>query len=160
MNESSTFGHIEADGIFKIHKRDQFMESLKVLCNGKYTKIELIVRKMYNKRSTQQNRYYWGYLIIEFCNGWYDMTGELISKEQAHEFLKGRFNFKEEINYKTGEILKMPLSTAELSTVKYSGYNDRCGEFIEEYFGRKILKPNEQADMFDKPIDDARDNNS
>jgi len=147
MKETEVLGHIEENGTLKIHKRSEFLESVKILGNGKYTPVILVVKKRYKKRSPEQNMRYWGYIIVEFCRGWFEMTGEKITKEQAHEFLKTRFLFIEVVNEETGEVVRMPKSSANLTTVKYMEFNDDCSKFIEEWFGIKILDRDEQSTL-------------
>jgi len=149
MREVSTYGHINK-GILTVYKRKEFLESFFVLSDGKDIRVELIIKKLYKKRSNPQNSYHWGYIIIEFCRGWKETYGEIITKDQAHEFLKDRFLFTEVVNEQTGEVVKMSKKSSKLTTVEFMEFNDECGKFINEWFGIIILKPDEQSELMFK----------
>ena len=76
--------------------------------------IELIVRKWKKRRSSNQNRYYWGAIIPILCEsfGYFD--------EEMHEALKWKFlrNVKR-------EQLPTVRSTANLSTIEFKNYIDK-----------------------------------
>lgn len=149
MREIITLGHIDKDGI-KIHKRGEFMENISAMfnkANAKRINIKLTVSKIYNKRSTFQNAYYWSHVVEEFRIGYKEMTGDIISPDGAHRILKQECNYKEIVNPKTGEVIKEPQSTASLSTVEYMEYIERCAAFIAEWFSRTIMEPNQQAEL-------------
>ena len=52
----------------------------------------LTIQPLKRTRSNQQNRYYWGVIVPLIQNGLEDVSGELRSKQDVHDFLK--FNFK------------------------------------------------------------------
>jgi hypothetical protein len=144
MRELRTYGTIQG-GKLKISYRDKFDQAIK---NFPDCRIELIVKKLYRKRSTEQNRYYWGVIVNEFRLGYYDMTGEEISTETAHELLKQKCNAKEVINEKTGEVLTVGQSTTQMTTIEMAEYWERCCKWISEWFGRYVAAPNEQTELF------------
>lgn len=92
------------------------------------------IEQIYNKRTGQQNKYYWGVVIHYFCEGYYDTTGERITPSESHEFLKGRFNTKQVVSI-TGEIIDFPKSTTKNDTVQFMEYQEKCIKFIAEFFG-------------------------
>ena len=147
MRETSTYGYIE-NGELKIHRKKEFFESIKILADNKKVRVEVIIKKLYKKRSNEQNRYHWGYIIVEFCRGYKETTGEIISKEQAHEFLKNKFLYTEFVNEADGTIERMPKSSSKLTTVEWMEFGDECGKFITEWFGIEILEPNQQSELF------------
>lgn len=73
--------------------------------------------------------------------------GESISKEEAHENLKKECNYKEFLNEETGEIFKVSKTTANLTTLAFEDYLERCRQFIYTWFGITVPMPNEQAAM-------------
>src|SRR5690242_8516545 len=79
---------------------------LSSLDNGKY----LIEINGANKRSSQQNRYYWG-LVVPIIQQGIKNLGTELTKEETHEFLKSRFNTEELVNPETAECVKIPRST-------------------------------------------------
>ena len=150
MREISTLGHINEDGKLKIHRKNDFLQNIKLFSSGKKIRIELIVKRLYNKRSNEQNRYYWGYIIPEFCRGYKELNAENITKEQAHEFLKKEFLFTEFVNEESGEVKRISKSTSKLTTVEFIEYINECARFINEWFGIEILEPNEQSELIFK----------
>jgi hypothetical protein len=144
-----TYGSVK-DGKLKISYRDTFSQMVK---NFPDCRIKLTVEKLYNKRSTftdngkGQNGYYWGIVISEYCQGYHETTEDWITAEEAHETLKRECNFKEIIKEETGEILRVSKSTADLSTVDFEIYLEKCRRFIEEWFGITVPLPNEQGDL-------------
>ena len=144
MREVYTYGRV-MDGILTIHRRADFNEALKNLTDGR---VILTVSKLYNKRSTVQNAYYWGVIVNEFREGFREMTGEDITAEEAHEVLKEKCNGKEIVNQKTGEVMKVGKTTTTMTTVEFMEYFSRCREFILEWFGRNVPEPNEQMELF------------
>jgi len=100
-----------------------------------------------NKRSKPQNAYYWGVCITLVRKGFEDL-GHEINSEEVHEFLKGRFNFKEVINEDTGEVLQVPLSTTRLNKEQFSIYIEKIQRFAVEFLNIQIPNPNEQTEIF------------
>jgi len=147
MRETKTLGHIEKNGTLKAHKKNEFTESVRILGNGKYVPVEIIVKKRYKKRSNKQNARHWGYIIVEFCRGWEEANGERITKEQAHEFLKSQFLFTEAVNEGTSEIVRMPKNSSKLTTVEFMEFNEDCSKFLKEWFGIEIVDIDEQTTL-------------
>jgi hypothetical protein len=144
VREVYTYGRL-TDGILTIHRRSEFNQALKALTDGR---VILTVSKLYNKRSTVQNAYYWGVIVNEFREGYKEMTGEDITSDQAHELLKQKCNGKEIAHPSTGEIITVGQTTTDLTTVEFMEYWARCRDFIMEWFGRYVGEPNEQLEIF------------
>lgn len=144
-----TYGSIK-DGIKKISYRDKFMEQWDLWPDCRF---RLSVERLYQKRSTKtenglgENGYYHGIVCSEYALGAYETQQRVISKDTAHQELKANCNFKEHVNEETGQIMRCILSTANLSTVEFEEYMDRCRAFILEWFGRYVPMPNEQSEM-------------
>lgn len=83
MKEIRTYGHIKA-GRLNISYRSKFIDALGILGD---CRIELIVRKLYKKRSNEQNGYYWSVIIGEYIRGAWEEQRRLLTKDQAHEEL-------------------------------------------------------------------------
>lgn len=143
MRQLKTFGHIKQGKLF-ISYRQKFDNELALFPD---CRVEVIVNKLFRKRSLPQNAYYFGYLINEFIEGYLDMTGEKINGKQAHEMLKTKFNSDQFVNKETGEILNVPKTTSTLTTVQFMEYTEECSRFIAEWFNRTILAPNEQTEI-------------
>lgn len=155
MKKVETYGSIK-DGILKISYRDKFNECIKQMPD---CRVKVVVEKLYKKRSTYtyneetgkegrgQSGYYWFIIVTSFQQGWLDLTGEHIDKQQSHERLKFYCNYKEVANEKTGEILKLPQSTSSQSTIEAEEFYQRCRDWIYENMNIKVSLPNEQGEL-------------
>ena len=112
---------------------------------GKF--IEITIKRKQKRRSIPENRYYFGVVIQIWKDLIYDEWGETWSSEQTHEFLKSHCNFKEMPNKATGEIINIPLSTADLKTVEFEEYLEKCRRLAYDFFNVQIPLPNEQLTL-------------
>lgn len=144
MRSTYTYGKV-VNGELRIHNRSAFLRSVAQIPDGR---VKLTVERTYNKRSTPQNAYYWGVLIAEFKEGYYDRLGEIISPDDAHGVLKLKCNSIEIVNEESGEVMNVPKSTTEMTTIQFEEYMEQCRRFIKEWFGRTVPMPNEQLQMF------------
>ena len=156
LRKVETFASIK-NGILKITYKDRFLAAIAALPDSRG---KLIYEKLYKKRSTYtlneetgkqgrgQNGYYWFVIIGLFREGWYDLTGELIDQNQAHEKLKTYCNYREHVNEETGVITKLGLSTADQTTVEAEEYYQRCRQWIYEEMKITVPLPNEQQEIF------------
>jgi hypothetical protein len=112
------------------------------LPNGKY----LIEINGANKRSSQQNRYYWG-LCVPLIQQGIKHLGTDLTKEECHEFLKSRFNTEELINPETAECVLIPRSTTNLSKIQFMEYIAKIQQFGSEFLGIVIPDPGQQIEV-------------
>ena len=112
---------------------------------GKF--IEITIKRKYKRRSIPENRYYFGVVIQIWKDLIYEEWGESWSSEQTHEFLKSHCNFKEMPNKATGEIIKIPLSTADLKTIEFEEYLEKCRRLAFDFFNVQIPLPNTQTEF-------------
>jgi hypothetical protein len=98
---------------------------------GRQVNIE--IKRYYPKkdRSNEQNRYMWGVVYRLLA----DYTGH--SPEEIHEAMKYEFLLSRESK------LKVPRSTADLSTIEMEDYLSRVREFASLELGVYIPEPNE-----------------
>jgi hypothetical protein len=108
--------------------------------------IIISIEKRKKKRSNNQNSFYW--LVIDMMReGFNNTLGENVGVQEVHEFLKNRFLFKEIVNENIGEVVKMPKSTTELSTIEFEEYLDNIRSFGLEFLGITIPYPNDQVKL-------------
>jgi predicted ATPase len=142
MREIKTYGSI-TDGELKIYRRKEFLRSLAMLAG----RVEVIIRRVYRKRSTPQNAYYWGVIvsIARECisEAWQDQ----IEHDQAHEILKQQCNAQEVASPVSVEVITVSGSTQQLTTVEAAEYYERCRRWIMDFFGVDVPLPNEQTKM-------------
>lgn len=143
MRKIETYGLIK-NGILKISYRNKFIEVLKEFPD---CRIKLIIQKIYNKRSLNQNAYLFGYVYAEVQAGIKEIQGEKYTISQIHEMFKMQFLAKEIVNKNTGEIIKIAGSTATLTTVEMMEYISEITKWSDEWLNVIILEPNEQAEL-------------
>jgi hypothetical protein len=107
---------------------------------GKRVQVE--VKRFRKARSLNQNAYYWKVVV--------HLVMEAMGEDDnvaAHEVLKFECN-SEMRTIGKGEDrreYRHPLSTADLSTMEFEAYLERCRKLAAEFFGIYIPLPNEVA---------------
>lgn len=140
MNDLKYFGKVD-NGRLTIFSRNDMVSGLQNLGSGF---VEIIIR-LAGKRSTPQNRYYWGAMLPIVKEG-LKGVGIDMSKEQTHEMLKYRF-LKREFITSDGDILQIIGSTTELSTKEFNEYIESIQIWSAEYLNVNIPDPNEQTEI-------------
>lgn len=142
MEKLELLAYTTEHGIFHIQNRQRLIEWAK-MNPGKQLMIR--VDKRGSKRSTPQNRYYWGVVVAEVRLGFleigYDMTAE-----QTHDWLKEKFN-PIIVENKLGVTIEMPGSTTQMTKTQFSEYIEKIARFAAEYLGITIPSPNESLEM-------------
>lgn len=106
--------------------------------------VTITIEKKFNKRSNNQNAFYWGVLIPIICELLQDATGIYFSSDEAHDVLKSNCNFKELISEATGEVTKIPITTTELTTLEWLQFIEKVEHFVFDYFSVILPKPDDQ----------------
>lgn len=120
--------------------------------------IEIELRRVYPRRSTKiehdngattygQNGYYHTVIVQSYIDGEWEENRQLYDHERAHEQLKANCNYQDIVDEETGSIRRVILSTADLNTLQFEEYLERCRAFIYEWFGIDCPLPNEQAEL-------------
>ena len=131
------YGNVTLDGTLKLPGAKIRMEVQ--VFTGK--EIELTIQRKKKHRSDPQNRYYWG-VVVEMIRAGMKEMGDKVTPDQVHEFLKWRFLRTQKIDEATGEVLyEYAGSTADLSTVEFSEYVEKCCQFAAELLGVSIPLP-------------------
>ncbi len=107
--------------------------------------VQFTISKRRKRRSGDQNAYYWGVVVNMVRDGMQEVWGEHVSLEESHHILKFQCNYEERVNEATGEIIKIPKTTTELSTAEFEEYLERCRRFAQEWLQVIIPLPNEQV---------------
>lgn len=122
----------------------QQLES-QALASG-YTEFEVVINNKKRKRSLELNRFYWG-VVVAMVKDEFRNLGHDIDIELTHEFLKGRCNSKEFVDHKTGEIIKLPQRTKDLTNTEFIEYVERIKMFASQTLDLYIPDPNEQLEL-------------
>lgn len=137
-------GSVDSTGILKITNRKQFDSDLKRF-NG--SQVEIVVKKKRSIRSSQQNRYYFGVVIPLLMQGLNDV-GYDYNKKETHEFVKTNFNYTEQVNESTGEVIRHIKRTSRLNKSEFSEMVEKIKIFASEYLNIYIPDPNEDLSLF------------
>lgn len=137
---TSCFFYVDETG--KLHNAKGVRKAFELKKGNYQLKIE-----SKSKRSLKQNAYYWACCLPIVQEGFKELGHEL-TLEEVHDFLKARFNFKEVVNFQTGEVIQIPKSTTELSKDEFGEYISRIQQFAAEFLHRVIPDPNSQTTIF------------
>jgi hypothetical protein len=109
--------------------------------------IVIKIEKAKKKRSTQQNRFYYG-VIIPIVQNCLKEAGHLMTNESTHDLIKLKF-LKEAlfVNEETGEVIERIKSTTELSTSQFMDLLAEINNFTFEYFGVSLPSPNDDLTL-------------
>jgi hypothetical protein len=105
--------------------------------------IEIVVKQRKKLRSHPQNSYYFGVIIPLTINAVSDEWGEMWDAHKTHDFYKTMFLYDEVTHYDTGEVIKIPKSSTDNSTIEQEKYHVKCIEFLKEWFNVYVPLPNE-----------------
>jgi hypothetical protein len=105
------------------------------------------IEKFKKKRSTQQNRFYYG-VIIPIVQNCLKEAGHVMTNESTHDLIKLKF-LKETlfVNETTGEVIERIKSTTELSTSQFMDLLAEINNFTFEYFGVILPSPNDDLTL-------------
>jgi len=105
------------------------------------------IEKFKKKRSTQQNRFYYG-IILPIVQNCLKEAGHIITNDSTHDLIKLKF-LKETlfVNEETGEVIERIKSTTELSTSQFMDLLAEINNFTFEYFGVSLPSPNDDLTL-------------
>lgn len=137
---------LKPDGTLFVHRRKDMDRWLSEQARDRDLPFILTVERKKSKRSDGVNRYWWGVVIKVVHRGLNEM-GHDLNKDEVHEFLKSNFNFAEMVNEETGEVLRVPRSTANLNGSEFWELIDKVARFASEYLNEVIPMPGEQSKL-------------
>jgi len=112
--------------------------------------IEVAVRRKRRRRSSPQNRYYWGVLINTLYQYFNDWSPGTWTRETIHQYVKERFlpmvweeDRPEMVVPETGEVLTPPYTTTKLSRTQFATYVDLISSWAWESLDVTIEAPGE-----------------
>jgi hypothetical protein len=141
MSKIEAYGSVNVVGELKLQNRGRFEQDLKHFpaCDV------VIIIKPRAKRSSEQNRYYWGVVVHEITVRLRELGNE-VTPEMVHEFLKGKFN-KTTVYAKDDEFIEMAQSTTELNKEEFSAYVEQIKRWAADIIGIYIPDPGTQTQM-------------
>ena len=109
--------------------------------------VVITLKKYVKQRSDKQNRFYFSNFIQSQIDCFVEMWGERYDKAQIHELNKAQFWAIEHIDEETGEIIKIPCSSTNYSTVEWEEKLEIIRQFFRDKFSWELPVPNEQTDL-------------
>lgn len=139
-------GRINGEGKLVLNGNDRpaFLNQISKIRN-RSVKVRVVVEG--KRRSQWQNNYYYGVVVELLRSSLSEEWGEPISKDEMHEILKWQCNWREKVNEATGETLRIPHTTTDMTTVEFEEYLERCRRFALDWFNLEIPLPNEQTEL-------------
>lgn len=137
METLELYGHIDDAGVLHIHNRDRLLEWAR-----HYPGKNVVVKfeRKGSKRTSPQNRYYWGVVIKEITLRLRDLGHTWLQDDDTHQLMKLKFNF-EQIVSEQGEVLELPKSTATLTTTQFMEYIERVRMWAADFLEINIPDP-------------------
>lgn len=99
------------------------------------------ITKQRKGRTLNQNDWLWGCVYPILLDGLLDAGWEFTSVEQVHEFFKKQMAQDKVVNYTTGEIVEIPISTAIMDTQQFAMYIDALRAYAEDFLNVTIPEP-------------------
>lgn len=139
MDKLTYYGRIRPDGTLAIRSANRMRDELKVWQDKE---VVLTVQRKAQRRSTEQNSYYWG-VVLPVCRHAFRDIGNLgIDDVTVHEFFKDRF-------LRNGQEIILPGqgrhqargSTRTLSKEEFLDYVTEIQIFMNEFFNVTIPDP-------------------
>lgn len=137
------FGTVDEAGKLSLTNNKGFLADLRGLA-GKA--IRLTIERQ-SKRSDPQNRFYWGNFLASQIECFKERWGETYRKEQIHEWNKANFWGTEHIIEETGEVIKIPGSSATQSKSEWELTLENIRQWFRQNMDWEIGYPNEQSEM-------------
>ena len=137
---------ITPQGSLRIKNRHLFDEEVRSMSREKDYEVTVEVKPRKRYRSTIQNAYYWG-IVVAMISERLRELGHDVDRDLTHEFLKGRFLFTELLDPSTGEVMRIPKKTSELTTSEFMDYLEYVKQFAAETLDIYVPDPNEQLEL-------------
>lgn len=131
------------DGKMKIVKRKEFDDFVKSQKNGNF---QLTLKKIYRKRSVNQNAFYWGPFLDSELSALYDEGYHFPNKDYLHEWNKKNFSTEKLVNEMNGEVIDIIIPTSAMSTVQFENLMESIRLTFRENYNCELPYPNTYYD--------------
>jgi hypothetical protein len=143
MERLELYGSIDEKGALSIHNRQRLLEWARQY-PGKNVVIK--IERKGSKRSSPQNRYYWGIVIKEITLRLRELGHQWLTDEDVHDMMKLKFNY-EQIVGEQGEVLELPKSTTTLTKTQFAEYVDNIRMWASGFLSINIPDPGQNLTM-------------
>lgn len=128
------------DGRMKIIRRMDFDRFVKESPNGTY---QLTLKRVYRKRSINENAFYWGPFLDQEISILYDEGYHFPNKDVLHEWNKDNFSRDKLVNEGTGKIINIIMPTSGMTTIQFEEFLDNIRLTFRENYNAELPYPNE-----------------
>lgn len=142
MDKCELSGHISETGEVVIQNK-RLLREWAARFKGKNVKIR--IERAGSRRSNPQLNYYFG-VVVETIRLALLELGHQMTKEETHDFLKGKFNSVSIANTH-GEELQVPGTTTTMTKTEFSEYIERIAQWASEYLSVVIPAANENLEL-------------
>lgn len=107
--------------------------------------VTITIETVDDTRSSQQNRYWWGFIVKPVQDKFYEQ-GTYMTKEEVHNFLKQKspVTCKEVVIHETGEVMYYIRSSADLSIPEFNQLVKDIHIWCAENMDLVLKDPNER----------------
>jgi hypothetical protein len=105
------------------------------------SKVTITIASRRKPRSLKQNDFYWGYFLQFQIDCFAEFWGEVYDKKQIHDWNKSNFLGDVRVIESTGEIVRLPGSSASLGTVEMEVKLDDIRQWFRMNFNFEIPYP-------------------
>lgn len=143
MEKLELYGSIDEKGALSIHNRQRLLEWAR-----QYPGRNILIKfeRKGSKRSSPQNRYYWGCVIKEITLRLRELGHQWLTDEDVHDMMKLKFNY-EQIVSEQGEVLELPKSTSTLTKTQFAEYVENIRMWAAGFLSINIPDPNSDLTM-------------
>lgn len=141
MTKTEQSGYIK-DGKLTILNKRRMADDLRQFRN---CDVDIII-KTRGKRSTMQNRYYFGVVVKEIQLRLREL-GNDVDTDTVHEFLKGKF-YTQTVVTPQGEAFEIPGTTTEMNKTEFMEYIERCKDWAADTLEIYIPEAGTQTQIF------------
>lgn len=131
-------------GVLNENQLNMLIQAIHGLKDNKYL---IEVSRYYKKHSDKQRGFYFGNFLQAQIDCFKEFWGETYTKEQIHDFNKINFWGTEKM-LDSGEIIKMPGTSSDKSTIEYEEVLEKIREWHRITFEFELPYPQQQAEIF------------
>lgn len=109
------------------------------------SKVTVEIKSRRKPRSLNQNDFYWGYFLQFEIDAFMEFWGEQYDKKQVHDWNKQNFFGETKVIERTGEIVRLPGSSADQSTIDFEIKLEHIRQWFRMNFEWEIPYPEQQG---------------
>lgn len=114
---------------------------------GDGSKVTVEIKSRRKPRSLNQNDFYWGYFLQFEIDAFMEFWGEQYDKKQVHDWNKQNFFGETKVIERTGEIIRLPGSSADQSTIDFEIKLEDIRQWFRMNFEWEIPYPEQQGQL-------------